>query len=144
MEFSLRGVPDLPKKVTVEGRSYRLGRSCGGLGGEEVIPTIKFTSPGGLAIEILYHPVAWTEMFSDAMVLVEGKEVPLSDGVFSWFSDTIQLPNARLRALVEQAFSDLEAEELRLDPKSRHAHERQNEERRLAADHEQEELFKRL
>jgi len=141
MKFSLQGVEKLKSPVIVDGRSYTIKRRSRLIDNEYVAT---FSSPNGLAIEMSFS--YWDDPSRSGVSLrVDGQEIADARGYINTFSyETEEIVNPKLRALVEQAITDLEAEEVRLDPTGRHAQFRDRQAQRAAQLLTQEEILKKL
>jgi hypothetical protein len=141
MKFSLKGVGKLKSPVVVDGRTYTIKKRSRMIDNEYVA---SFVSPNGLLIEMNFG--YWDEMSDGGISLrVDGQEIADARGYTNTFSyDTEEIVNVKLRELVEQAITDLETEEVRLDPTGRYAQFRDRQTQREASLARQEEILRKL
>ena len=120
MDILLNGIGYLPAETVVHGRHYQIRVE------KEILTAIQnsvitFEAPGGVPIEIFFIDDLAKDR-RDTLIRVTIDHVKVLDefGNWAYFIQTTDLPDQRLRKLVEQALRDLIAEEKRQDPSGRH------------------------
>jgi hypothetical protein len=130
----LEDVCKLPSPQVIDGREYVVEeRSLIGqilINNERVV----WRTKNGILIELFYYsfyrddPVERQTLGTlgwKAFLKLDGVELVDDRGWRLTFQDTAEIPDTKLRVLVEQAITDLSGEERRLDPSGRHAKEAQ-------------------
>ena len=118
MKIDLVGVGKLKFPLTLNGVKYdRTNR-----GKVTSDYTLSFTSAGGVVIDLIVSENPEMVNASSIRINVDGVRVKgkYNDNPGGFLHATEEIPDARLRTIVEKAIHDLGAEERRIDPTGRH------------------------
>ena len=142
MDILLNGIGSLPAKTTVKDRLYCIDKEGFPSSAKHPRFVVSFSISNGTLLEI-YFIDDLAEDRRETLIQVAIDHVKVLDQFGNWafFLNTADLPDQRLRKLVEQALRDLIAEEKRQDPTGRHGRRQQLTEEKAERQAEMQLLF---
>jgi hypothetical protein len=145
MEILLNGIGSLPTETHIKNRLYHIEREGFSSSAKHPRFVASFNIANGTLLQIYFIDDLAEERTSTLIqVVIDHIKVLDQFGNWAFFMDTADLPDPRLRKLVEQTLKELIAEEKRQDPTGRHGRRQQLTQEQLERQAEMQLLFEKL